>query len=99
MGLQVGAGYFGDATLQSSTPNVEIIQPFKPANYTTAITFAAYKFTFANQDACSVLINDSTDPIYLADSQGFSMGYEDAPIYSFKIVEAGITYNCVGAYI
>jgi hypothetical protein len=99
MGLQVGAGYFGDATLMSSTPNVDIIQPYKPADYSTAVTFAAYKFSFANQSACSVLINDATDAIFLDSDQGFTIGYEDAPIFSFKIVEAGITYNCVGAYI
>jgi hypothetical protein len=99
MGLQVGAGYFGDTMLMSSTPNLEIIQPFKPLNYTTAVTFAAYKFSFSNQDACSVLINDNTSPIFLDDNQGFTTGFEDAPIYSFKIVEAGITYNVVGAYI
>jgi hypothetical protein len=99
MGLQVGAGYFGDETLMTSTPNVEIIQGFKPLGYSTAVTFAAYKFSFSNQDSCSVLINDNTSPIYLADGQGFTTGIEDAPIYSFKIVEAGITYNVVGAYI
>ena len=98
MGLQVGAGYFGTSSVQTSVANADIIQSFKPSSFTTAINFAAYKFTFANQAACTILINDSIVPIYLDANQGFDIGVEDAPIYSFKIVQGGIAYNCVGAY-
>lgn len=98
MGMQVGAGYIGTSGLTSSTPNLDIIQPLKPASYTTAVTFSVYKFDFINQSACTVLVNDSIVPIYLAANQGFETGYEDTPIYSFKIIEAGIVYNYVGAY-
>jgi len=98
MGLQVGAGYFGSTELLSSTSNAEIIQQHKPATYSSTVTFAAYKFSFVNVGECTVLINDDTSPIYLGTGQGFQSTEVDVPIYLFKIVEANIVYNYVGAY-
>jgi len=98
MGFQIGAGYFGSQEVLSSTPNQDLIQQHKPADYSSTVTFAAYKFSFVNTSACTVLINDSVTPIYIASAQGFQIEEVDVPIYSFKIVEAGIAYNYIGAY-
>ena len=95
MGHIIGSGYFGSASLLTSTANVELIQQHKPANIAV---FQSYKFSFSNVEACTVKINDSDDAIYLKAGQGFSTDYYDAPVYSFAIVTNAIQYNYVGAY-
>jgi hypothetical protein len=51
-----------------------------------------------NDSDCSVLINENSAAIFLRAGQGFETNELDSPIYSFKIVEAGISYNFLGAY-
>lgn len=91
----IGSGYFGSSTLLTSTGNNELIQQHKPSSYTS---FETYKFSFFNNSACTIKINDSNDEIYLKANQGFSSEYYDAPIYSFIIVTSNVQYNYIGAY-
>jgi hypothetical protein len=86
-----GRGYIGSNSLQTSTANQEII-PSIPIQYNL------YKFQFQNDEDCSIFINKSAAPLFLRAGQGFEMDKNDAPIYSFKIVEADITFNWIGAY-
>ena|SRR5205085_894599 len=90
-----GSGYIGSSQIMVSTAQQELI-PSPPVNWNTK--YNLYKFTFMNDQDCSVLINDNTTAIFLRAGQGFETNDSDAPIYSFKIVEAGITFNFVGAY-
>jgi hypothetical protein len=95
MGNRFGSGYIGTDTLKTSVAQQELI-PSPPANWNTK--YSLYKFTFMNDQDCSVLINGNLSAIFLRAGQGFDTDDSDAPIYSFKIVETGITYNFVGAY-
>jgi hypothetical protein len=94
-GFRIGQGYIGTDSLKTSTANQECI-PSVPVNWTGR--YNLYKFSFDNADqSCSVKINGGS-PIYLKAGQGFEIQKEDAPIWSFVIVEAGISYNWIGAY-
>jgi hypothetical protein len=95
MGNRFGSGYIGTDTLKTSVAQQELI-PSPPVNWT--VKYSLYKFTFMNDQDCSVLINGNTTAIFLRAGQGFETTDSDAPIYSFKINESGITYNFVGAY-
>lgn len=94
MGFRIGQGYLGNPSLQTSTANKEVL-PNPPVGWTGK--YNCYKFSFDNDQPCTVKINNGS-PIYLRGGQGFETKKEDAPIWSFIIVEAGITYNFVAAY-
>jgi hypothetical protein len=95
MGFRIGVGYLGSPSLETSTANKEVI-PNSPVGWTGR--YNLYKFSFDNaEQACSVKINGGS-PIYLKAGQGFEIQKEDAPIWSFVIVEAGVSYNWIGAY-
>lgn len=87
MGYRIGAGYIGSSSILTSTENLEVI----PAKYNF------YKFQFMNDQECQVKVNKD-NPIVLRAGQGFQMDQIDSPIHSFIIVDAGITYNWIGAY-
>jgi hypothetical protein len=97
MGNRIGNGYIGTDSLKTSTANLQII-PTTPAGFSLGTKYNLYKFAFMNDQDCSVLINDNITAIFLRAGQGFETNESDAPIFSFKIVEAGISYNFVGAY-
>jgi SPX domain protein involved in polyphosphate accumulation len=86
-----GIGYIGSSDIQTSTANQEII-PSTPLQYNL------YKFQFANNTDCHVRINNDEDILFIRANQWFEMDNNDAPIFSFKIVDAGIQFNWVGAY-
>ncbi|MEH7116041.1 hypothetical protein V7128_01280 [Neobacillus vireti] len=94
---RIGNGYLGSDSLKTSVANAEII-PTPPSNYSLGKKYNFYKFAYMNDQDCSVYINESTSAIFLRAGQGFETNESDAPIYSFKIVEAGITYNWLGAF-
>ena len=89
-----GYGYHGSPTRMKSKANEEIV-PNPPAGHTTKYEF--YKFQFNNDEDCSVTINKK-DTIFIPAGPGFITGPDDAPITSFVIKEAGITYNWAAAY-
>ena len=77
----------GSNDLQTSVAGVEIL----PIG-TDGKTISFDDFDFTNDQVCHVFINGSTSPIYIRASQGVNLSY----IYSFKVVEDGITFNWVG---
>lgn len=93
---RLGSGYIGSSELKTTTEANEQVIPNKPESWT--MKYNCYRFSFMNDQQCSVLINSNTNPIMLRAGQGFTMSEIDSPIYSFKIVEAGITYNFIGAF-
>jgi hypothetical protein len=90
-----GSGYIGTDSIKISTSSQEIIIS-PPSNWNQG--YKLYKFSFLNpsQD-CHVIINGGNQ-IFLSAGQGFECDEGDAPIYSFIIVESGISYNYIGAY-
>lgn len=89
-----GYGYIGSPNLMTSTENMEIFPP-KPPEWT--LGYQAYQFSFYNDNDAFVKINNG-DPIFIRGGQGFSMDRDDKEIYSFIIVNAGVTFNYVFAY-
>jgi hypothetical protein len=94
VGFRLGSNYLGSSDIQLSSANQEII-PLPPAGWTGKYNF--YKFSFFNEQSVKVKVNGG-NPIYLQANQGFNIDQVDAPIYSFVIVDAGITFNWIGAY-
>lgn len=88
MGFRYGSGYFGTDSVKTSTVNDDII-----SNSPSEL----YKFSFYNQQDCTVTIN-SKHTLFLQAHQGFEVSEVDAPITSFVVSESGIQYNFVGAY-
>lgn len=84
----IGNGYIGSSTLQTSTAEMELI----PKNTTL------YRLTFMNDQSCQISINDS-DWLFIRGGQGFSTVPADDNIYSFKIKQAGITFNWIGGVV
>ena len=95
MGNKVGIGYLGSSDTAVSTSMQNII-PSPDASWT--IGYSLYKFSFANTQDCHVYINGSSQQIFLPAGQGFEVTDGDAPITSFVIKEAGITFSWLGAY-
>lgn len=89
-----GSGYLASPELEISTANQQIV-PNKPSHWT--VGYKLYKFSFMNDQATKVIINNKTTA-YLRAGQGFEMEIGDAPIYSFVIVDAEISYNWIGAF-
>jgi hypothetical protein len=94
LGYRIGSGYLGSSQIETSVANQEIV-PSPPVNWT--LSFALYKFSFVNRESCHVVINNGNS-IFLDANQGFDMAEIDVPIRSFKVVEAGINFNWLGAY-
>lgn len=90
-----GSGYVGSSQISVSTSNQEVIPSSLPLNWNQG--YKLYKFSFSNQQDCHVIINGGNQ-IFLPSNSGFEMEEDDAPIYSFIIVESGISYNWIGAY-
>jgi hypothetical protein len=87
------AGYNGDR--QVSTENQEILTIIDPS-----LTFPRgiyHEFSFLNNEACTVKINNSS-PIPLDADQGVQINRDDTKLYSFIIVESGINYKWFGKY-
>lgn len=80
-----GKGYDGNRAV--STANQEIV----PAST------QFYKFSFLNTEVCTVKINGGKSIPIDAD-QGVQTDDNDAPIFSFVIVESGINYKWFGKY-
>lgn len=91
----IGSGYIGSSSLQTSTANQEIIPAPTNSNWTHG--YNLYKFEYANDQSCTVKINNDEE-IFLRAGQGFKMDHMDSPIWSFVVKEAGVTFNFVGAY-
>lgn len=91
----MGNGYLGSRELEVSTNLKEVI-PDSPSDWSYG--YELYKFSFMNDEDCTIIINNSEEPIYLRARQGFNMEIYDKTINSFVIVESGIHYNFVGAY-
>ncbi len=86
----------GSTALQTSVVGAEII-PAAPQGWTMGYHFK--HFEFLNDQLCTVKINGSNEAIYLRAGQGFRTpeNFRDT-IHSFKVVEAGITFNYLGQY-
>jgi len=95
MGFRVGSMYFGSPDIQVSTANQEIIQANKPTDWTFQKIYA-YRFSFTNNTACHIKLNGSANQIYLASGQGFEMDMYDSQLFSFVIVEAGVSFSYIG---
>ncbi|PKR82596.1 hypothetical protein [Heyndrickxia camelliae] len=95
MGFRIGSYYIGSSEPQISIANEEII-PSPPSNWTSGYNFVY--FTFNNDADCTVLINGKDEPLFVRSGQGFSIGAEHPPIYSFKIVEDSIPFTWAGIY-
>lgn len=91
----VAPGYFGSASVLTSTANKELIQQHRPSGWGANIN--AYWFSFDNVQDCTVKINGS-GAIFIAAGEGFKIDPQFDPIYSFVIVEADITYRYQGSY-
>ncbi|MGB6408130.1 MAG: hypothetical protein WBF39_11685 [Planococcus donghaensis] len=90
-----GSGYLGSTALQTSTANQEIV-PSKKVGWTSG--YKLYKFSFDNENQdCTVRINGETT-LFLKAGQGFEIEQGDAPIHSFIIVTAGVTFSWIGAF-
>lgn len=95
LSYRVGSGYKGSPELEfSTTEHYEVIPKLPDKSLKENFL---YKFSFFNDQDCTVIINDG-DPIYLRANQGFQMDENDALIYSFVIVEEGISFNWIGAW-
>ena len=95
MGLRIGQGYCGSDNKVTSVANQEIIQPHKPATWTT--NFNAYKFSFKTFVDCHVKINGG-DPIFLEANQIFSTDYTDKEINTFVVVEPNVVFTYLFSY-
>ena len=85
-----GLGYNGNSG--TSTANQELVLPL--TGWTKAPVY--YKFSFYNDQACTVKINGNTIP--LRAGQGFESTDDDANIKSFIVVTATVDYSFLGAY-
>ena len=96
MGNKTGIGYIGSSDLQTSVAMANIIP--SPADASWTIGYKLYKFSFANQQDCHVYINGSSQQIFLPAGQGFEVSDSDAPITSFVVKEASISFSWLGAF-
>ena len=83
--------FFGSADILTSTSNQELVNLQSPNT-------AFGKFSFMNDQSCTVSINGSL-PIRLRASQGFDCEKRDYHINSFVIIEPSITFNWIGMLI
>jgi len=90
---RLGSGYLGTDTLKTSTAMQEIL-PTPPSSYQYK-KYNLYKFSFMNQQDCTVIVNGATTLFILA-GQGFEITEIDQPINSFVVKESGITYTYIG---
>ncbi|ARK30787.1 hypothetical protein [Halalkalibacter krulwichiae] len=86
--MRIGIGYLGSERLETSTANQEVIPERK----------RLYKFSFLNRADTQVMINGK-ELIFLQANQGFNMDEEDQPLQSFVVVDEGIEFNWIGAYL
>ena len=94
MNQRLGYGYLGTSRVETSSANQEII-PASPSDWT--VKYQIHKFSFINYDETNVIINGTTN-ILLGVNEGFEMSYQDAPIYSFVIVNPNVRYKFIASY-
>lgn len=92
---KIGSGYIGTDSLKVSVGNDQLV-PTPPSSYPYS-KYSFYKFSFNNQQDCTVIINNTTT-IFIPAEQGFEMDSDDLGITSFVIKESGVTYTFVAAY-
>ena len=88
-------GYISSNGLEVTTKPMQDIIPQPPAHWSLGYTFE--KFSFYNENACSVIINGKY-PITISAGRGFEVGYDDVPIESFVIIEAQTPYEFIASY-
>lgn len=76
--------YVGTSAVATSTAELDIVGSIDHFE----------EIDFYNVQACTIKVNGS-DALYLRAGQGF---IENAPIYTFEIVEESIDYNYVASY-
>lgn len=92
--MSTGNGYLGSGKIEISKKNQELV-PSAPENWTAGYTLK--KLHLENIEECTIRINEETD-ILLRAGNGFQIDYNDRPIYSLVIKEAGIQYNFAASY-
>ena len=91
-----GNGYLGSNKIETSVANKEIIPiPSPSKNWTNG--YNLYKFSFNNEQDCTVIINKEAT-IFLKAGQGFEVADGDKPVSSFVIKENNIKYNWIGGF-
>lgn len=89
----------GSKDLTVSTAMHEIV-PQAPSSWTVPVVFK--NLSFYNTEECHVILNGKSDIdegdniIYLRAGQGLDIDEKDIDIYSFIIVESGVSFNFVG---
>lgn len=91
----MSSNIIGTGKVEVSSANEELI-PKSPENWTNE-RYTFRKFSFINNNACTVEINGGK-PIFLDEYRGFESGHDDEPIRSFIVVESGIEYTWIGSY-
>lgn len=93
-----GNGYLASDALKTSTANQELVPPM-PLNWSFGYKIRKLSFDNAEQECrVTVVADGKSTTAFLKAGQGFEMGYDDPPITSFKIVEAGVKYNYFATY-
>lgn len=95
MGNRVGHSFLGSSSLQTSIANQELV-PIAPEDWINS-HLSFYKFSFDNDQECTIKVNGG-NLLFLKAGQGFESTEVDAPIHSFIVVTAGVTFNWIGAY-
>ena len=95
MSISRGSGYKGSPELMNSgaNGNVELIPP-KPYN---GKNYSFYSFEF-ECDTKPVVVKINGEQICLQHGT-FSMGTQDAPIFSFMVVTPNVEFTWIGAYV
>jgi len=93
--MSIGNGYLASDKILTSTANQELVPPRK-VGWTEGYKIRKLSFDNAEQ-ACTIIINNETTA-FLKIGQGFEMGYDDVPIHSFIIKEAGVKYSWVAIF-
>lgn len=88
-GYRIGSSYKASPSIQTSVAGAEIL----PSTPVGTIPINYYKLSLINDQNCSLIINNDPVAKFIRAGQGFEINEMDAPIFSLKIVEAGITYN------
>lgn len=89
-----GNGYLGSGKIVTSKKNQQLV-PAAPSHWSTGYTLK--KIHLENIEECTIEINGTTE-ILLRAGNGFQIDYNDLPIHSLIIKEAGIQYNFAASY-
>ena len=94
LGYRIGSSFKASPSIETSIAGAEVL-PITPVN---TVPIQYYKLALINDQSCSLIINNDPVAKFIRAGQGFETTEIDAPIFSLKIVEAGITYNWFSAY-